>query len=121
MEFAASLPADLKLRGIETKYLLKHSLSDLLPREILRRRKMGFGVPLDVWFRKDLKEMAYDILLDNRCIERGYFKKEAVQKLLDEHVYEQYDHSCRIWALLFLELWHKMFIDESITSPPISI
>lgn len=80
MEFAASLPAYLKLRGIETKYLLKHSLSDLLPREILRRRKMGFGVPLDVWFRKDLKEMTYDILLDNRCIERGYFKKRSCPK-----------------------------------------
>ncbi len=121
MEFAASLPSDLKLRGMETKYLLKHTLSEILPKEILQRRKMGFGVPLDVWFRKDLKEMAYDILLDKKCTERGYFKRETIQSLLDEHVSEQYDHSYRIWALLFLELWHKMFIDESITSPPISI
>jgi asparagine synthase (glutamine-hydrolysing) len=121
MEFAASLPSDLKLRGMETKYLLKHTLSEILPKEILQRRKMGFGVPLDVWFRNDLKEMAYDILLDKQCTERGYFKRETIQSLLDEHVSEQYDHSYRIWALLFLELWHKMFIDENITSPPISI
>ena len=117
MEFAASLPADLKLRGIETKYLLKHTLSDIVPKEILHRKKMGFGVPIDVWFRNDLKEMAYDLLLDKRCVERGYFKKESVQRLLDEHVSEQYDHSYRIWALLFMELWHKMFIDESIKPP----
>jgi asparagine synthase (glutamine-hydrolysing) len=120
MEFAASLPADLKLRGMETKYLLKHTLSDILPKEILHRKKMGFGVPIDVWFRNDLKEMAYDLLLDKKCTERGYFKKEVVKKLLDEHVSEQYDHSYRIWALLFMELWHKMFIDESI-KPPTSI
>jgi asparagine synthase (glutamine-hydrolysing) len=117
MEFAASLPADLKLRGMETKYLLKHTLSDIVPKEILHRKKMGFGVPIDVWFRNDLKEMAYDLLLGKRCVERGYFKKESVQRLLDEHVSEQYDHSYRIWALLFMELWHKMFIDESIKPP----
>ena len=117
MEFAASLPADLKLRGIETKYLLKHTLSDSVPKEILHRRKMGFGVPLDVWFRKDLKEMAYDLLLDKKCIDRGYFQKGAVQRLLDEHVSEQYDHSYRIWALLFLELWHTMFIDGELQPP----
>jgi len=114
MEFAASLPSDLKLRGIETKYLLKNTLIGVLPNEILYRKKMGFGVPIDVWFRKDLKEMTYDILLDRRCTERGYFKREAIQRLLDEHVSGSYDHSYRIWALLFMELWHRMFIDGSI-------
>ena len=117
MEFAAALPSDLKLRGIETKYLLKHTLSGIVPKEILRRRKMGFGVPIDVWFRKDLKEMAYDVLLEKKCTERGYFKREALQRLLDEHISEHYDHSYRIWALLFLELWHRMFIDESMRIP----
>ena len=117
MEFASSLPSNLKLRGIETKYLLKHTLSEFLPKDILRRKKMGFGVPLDIWFRNDLKEMAYDILLDKRCIERGYFESESIQKMLDEHVSEKYDHCYRIWALLFLELWHRMFIDGSIKPP----
>jgi asparagine synthase (glutamine-hydrolysing) len=56
--------------------------------------------------------MAYDVLLDQKSIERGYFKRESVQKLLDEHVAERYDHSYRIWALLFLELWHRMFVDD---------
>jgi asparagine synthase (glutamine-hydrolysing) len=117
MEFAASLPSNLKLRGLETKYLLKHNISKYLPQEILQRKKMGFGVPLDVWFRKELKEMAYDVLLDKKCTERGYFEREAIQRMLDEHVSEKYDHSYRIWALLFLELWHKMFIDGTIEKP----
>jgi len=117
MEFAASLPSNLKLRGIETKYLLKNVLSDYLPREIVKRKKMGFGVPLDIWFRNDLKEMAYDVLLSKKCVERGYFKRETVQRLLDEHVSEQYDHCYRIWSLLFLEVWHTMFIDKTITPP----
>jgi asparagine synthase (glutamine-hydrolysing) len=112
MEFAASLPADLKLRGIESKFLLKRTLCGIIPGAVVQRKKMGFGVPLDVWFRGDLKEMAYDVLLDHKSIERGYFKKESVQKLLDEHAAERYDHSYRIWALLFLELWHRMFVDE---------
>lgn len=113
MEYAASLPPDLKLRGMETKYLLKRTLQGLLPREILRRKKMGFGVPLDIWFRRELKEMAYDTLLSKRCRERGYFRREVVQELLDEHALGKMDHSYRIWALLFLELWHTMFIDSS--------
>ena len=111
MEFAASLPDDLKLRGIESKYLLKHTLCGMIPRPIVQRKKMGFGVPLDMWFRNDLKEMAYDVLLAKKCTERGYFKPESLQKLLDEHVSERYDHSYRIWALLFLEMWHRMFVD----------
>ena len=111
MEFAASLPDDLKLRGIESKYLLKHTLCNMIPRPIVQRKKMGFGVPLDMWFRNDLKEMAYDVLLAKKCTERGYFKPESLQKLLDEHASERYDHSYRIWALLFLEMWHRMFVD----------
>jgi asparagine synthase (glutamine-hydrolysing) len=118
MEFAALLPPNLKLRGMETKFLLKDTLSDIVPQEILQRKKMGFGVPLDVWFRNDLKEMAYDVLLDQKSIERGYFRKEYVLQMLDDHVSKRYDHSYRIWALLFLELWHRMFIDGTV-SPPI--
>ena len=61
--------------------------------------------------------MAYDVLLSKRCVERGYFKRETIQSMLDEHISEQYDHCYRIWSLLFLEVWHNMFIDRSITPP----
>jgi asparagine synthase (glutamine-hydrolysing) len=114
VEFAASLPPWLKLKKLKGKYLLKKAFSGLLPKEILKRKKMGFGVPLDYWFRGELKEFMYDILLGKRFIERGYFKKEKIKKLLNEHVKGQADHSYRIWALLVLELWHQMFVDKTL-------
>ena len=75
--------------------------------------------PLYRALRNDLKEMTYDVLLDQKSIERGYFRKEYVLRMLDEHVSKQYDHSYRIWALLFLELWHRMFVDGTL-SPPVN-
>jgi asparagine synthase (glutamine-hydrolysing) len=113
MEFAASLPVEYKLRGIKTKYILKKAFQNFLPDEILNRKKMGFGVPLQSWFCHELKSPAYEILLAKRSIERGYFKRDSVQKLIDDHVALRADNSYRIWALLFLELWHRMFIDRS--------
>ena len=67
--------------------------------------------PLDRWFRTDLKEMACDTLLSSSALQRGYFMKKSVERLLREHIDGKADHSYRIWALLFLELWHRMFID----------
>jgi asparagine synthase (glutamine-hydrolysing) len=113
MEFAARLPADLKLRGSQGKFLLKKAFEPMLPPEILYRKKMGFGVPINRWLRTDLKQPAYDILLDSRTIGRGYFKREAVRRMFDEHIALQADHSYRLWALLWLELWHRMFVDKS--------
>jgi asparagine synthase (glutamine-hydrolysing) len=113
MEFAASLPPELKLKGLQTKYLLKRAFSPLLPREILNRKKMGFGVPIDRWLRNELKDLTYDIMLENRTIQRGLFRREAVQLLIDEHMAKYADHSYRIWTLLFLELWYRMFIDKT--------
>ncbi len=113
MEFAARLPAHLKLRSGQGKFLLKKAFEPMLPREVLYRKKMGFGVPISRWLRSDLKQPAYDILLDSRTIGRGYFKREAVQQLLDDHVSMRADHSYRLWALLWLELWHRMFVDKS--------
>ena len=113
MEFAASLPPELKLKGLQSKYLLKKAFSSLLPREILNRKKMGFGVPIDRWLRNELKDFTYDIMLENRTIQRGLFRREAVQLLIDEHMAKHADHSYRIWTLLFLELWYRMFIDKT--------
>lgn len=112
MEFTASLPSALKLKGKVQKYLFKKALKGLLPDEILHRPKKGFGVPLDHWFRHDLREMAYDVLLDRRSLERGYFKREAVERLLDEHCQGRRAWHYLLWNLLMLELWHRMFIEE---------
>ncbi|MDI6794125.1 MAG: asparagine synthase (glutamine-hydrolyzing) [bacterium] len=111
VEFAASLPPNLKLKGKTTKYILKKALKKYLPRDILYRDKMGFGVPIGRWFRNELKDYAAEVLLDDRAKSRGYFDPNAVRKILDEHTSGQIDHGYRIWSLLNLELWHRMFID----------
>jgi asparagine synthase (glutamine-hydrolysing) len=111
MEFCATLPPSMKLNGRDKKYILKHAMKSILPAEILNRPKMGFGVPLDRWFRQDLREMAYDLLLSSRAIQRGYFHRHVVETLLDEHVSGIKNGHYRLWNLLMLELWHRTYID----------
>ena len=115
MEFAARCPVDLKMRHSDGKYLVKKAMEPYLPRDVIRREKMGFGMPVAEWFREDLREMAYDVLLSSRALSRGYFRKEGVKGLLDEHVAGGQDHAYRLWALLFLELWFRRFIDGDAT------
>ncbi|QDU94282.1 asparagine synthase (glutamine-hydrolyzing) [Lignipirellula cremea] len=105
VEFAASLPIGLKYQRGRGKLLLRQAFGDLLPENIWQRKKMGFGVPLDHWFRHELKEMAYDTLLDEQTRQRGIFRPESVSNLLEEHQSGRFDHSLRLWSLLLLELW----------------
>jgi asparagine synthase (glutamine-hydrolysing) len=111
MEFAASIPSGLKLRGGSRKYIFKRAVRGLLPDAVIDRPKMGFGVPIDRWFRRELREMAYDTLLARRCRDRGLFEVEAVRRLLDEHMTGRAEWHPHLWALLFLELWFQRFID----------
>jgi asparagine synthase (glutamine-hydrolysing) len=112
MEFVANIPSRLKLKGTTTKFILKKAFEDLLPEPIRKRKKMGFGVPVSRWFRNELKGYIYDVLLDSRSLKRGYFTREGIQRLLDEHSRMRYDHSAKIWALLFLEIWFRIFMDR---------
>lgn len=112
MEFAARLPEQMKLRNWTSKYILKRMGRRFLPKEIFVRPKMGFGVPIGRWFRKELKSVLREILLDPKSLRRGYFKKETLTLLLEEHLQGKRDHSFKLWALLNLELWHGMFIDK---------
>jgi len=112
MELVGEIPVHLKLRGTESKFILKKAFKDLLPEAIFKRKKMGFGVPLSKWFRNELKEYVYEVLLDHKTLNRGYFRREGIERLLDDHISLRYDHSIRIWALLFLEIWFRVFIDR---------
>jgi asparagine synthase (glutamine-hydrolysing) len=120
MEWAAGIPASQKMANGETKAILKSALEPYLPHEVLYRPKMGFGVPVDRWLRKELKAFAHDILLGPRARQRGLMKPEYVQMLLDEHCGEVRLHHTRLWALLMLELWFQMWIDpaEMPMEPP---
>jgi asparagine synthase (glutamine-hydrolysing) len=118
MEFVASLPAHFKLAGRNKKYLLKAAMHGVLPDVILDRPKMGFSAPIAHWFRDELREMAYDVLLSPTTLQRGYFRKQAMAQLLDEHCAGRQDHAETLWQLLVLELWHRTFIDAGGTVWP---
>lgn len=110
VELAARMPVRRKFRRGRGKLILRRAFADLLPRAILRRGKMGFGVPLDHWFRNELKDHAGEVLLDRSTLARGYFRPDAVKRLWDEHQARRFDHSYRLWALLILELWQREWI-----------
>ncbi len=111
MEFAATIPFDLKVRGRTKKYILKRALAGLLPRQILHRPKMGFGVPIDHWLRHELRDMAYDTLLSRQALGRGYFHPDVVRHMLDEHTQGKAAWHYLLWTLLMLELWHGIYMD----------
>jgi asparagine synthase (glutamine-hydrolysing) len=109
VEMAIGMPRRLKLRGRHAKWILRRAFGDLLPPEVFRRKKMGFGVPLDHWFRHELNDFAHQVLLDPSTVRRGYFRRETVARLLDEHTRGVFDHSYRLWSLLVLELWQRQW------------
>jgi asparagine synthase (glutamine-hydrolysing) len=112
MELAASLPSTMKRRDGQSKYIFKRALRRLLPDDILDRPKQGFAVPLEHWFRNELRDLAYEALLGPRAVARGYFRPAAVRRILDEHVSGVRKWNEQLWNLLMLELWHRTFIDE---------
>ena len=103
LEWAATLPVELRLRGREGKYLLKKAMEDRLPHDILYRQKMGFSVPLAGWFRGPLREITRQKLLENALKDVGLFDLRFIRRLLDEHSSGISDHSAAIWALLMFE------------------
>ena len=111
VEFVFDLPVKLKLCGWKNKYILKKAMGKELPRSVLGRRKMGFPVPIKEWLRSDGVEQAEELLLGGRAVARGLFNKEYVVKMLNEHKNGLRDHSERLWLLLSLETWHRVFID----------
>lgn len=114
VEFVARLPHRFKISGLTLKAIFKKALKGLLPKNILGRPKMGFGVPLDYWFRGELQDYIRDILLSQRHLERGYFRREAVEKLVENHISGRANAQYSIWNLLMLELWHRAQIDASV-------
>lgn len=111
IEFAASLPASMKMRGYQTKSLLKKVAANLVPRDVIYRRKMGFGVPIGKWFRGEMKGFVSEVLLSERSLGRGIIRPEVLRRYVGEHTNGERDHSFQLWAFLMLELWYQRFID----------
>ena len=113
-ELAARMPLELKIRRGRGKQILLETFADLLPERIQKRSKMGFGVPLDTWFRGELQSFLNEKLLNPKALGRGYFQPEAVRKLVEDHQSGRWDHSYRLWSLLCFEEWHEKFLDPPI-------
>jgi asparagine synthase (glutamine-hydrolysing) len=113
IEFVTRIPASLKMKGLETKYIFKQALRGLVPEEILHRPKQGFGVPVAEWINLQLRERIRETLTERRTRERGLFDARYVSLLLEEHERGRRDHSPALWSLLMLELWHRSFADSA--------
>ncbi|GIW89243.1 MAG: asparagine synthetase B [Isosphaeraceae bacterium] len=114
VELALAMPVErkLRLRRGRSKVILKRAFADLLPPAIRTRAKMGFGVPIDRWFRGPLRHELRAVLLDNRSVDRGLFRRAAVEKLLADHEAGRRDHAYRLWSLLVLELWFRHQVER---------
>jgi asparagine synthase (glutamine-hydrolysing) len=112
IEFAATVPPDLKYRGRESKYLLKRHLAGRVPRSVVHRPKHGFEIPLARWLRGELRDVAHDLLFAPRSLARGYFRPERVRVMWAEHQRGTRDQASGIWSLMMLELWHRTFVDQ---------
>jgi asparagine synthase (glutamine-hydrolysing) len=116
VDFMSRVPADLKIKGFKTKYLMRRAVEGMLPDRVLRRRKAGFGAPIRTWLRRDLKEMVDDLLSNDVLEARGHFDPQRVRRMISDDRDGNTDNSYRIWALLTLELWQRTFIDSVLPS-----
>ena len=106
LELAARIPSSLKLHNGTGKYIFKKALEPVLPNNILYRQKQGFAIPLDVWFKSDLKEMAYNIIVET---EDGILSKPFLRKIWNQHQKGHYDRSALLWATLMFRKWSQTF------------
>jgi asparagine synthase (glutamine-hydrolysing) len=119
VEFAARLPPRMKLRGFNTKWILREAVKEILPPDILSRPKMGFPVPFAHWMKGEWQGIARDVLLDRRARERGLTNPAAVAQLIDAHAAGEVEGGDALWSLLNLELWYRTHIDgEGVQTLP---
>jgi len=112
VEFATRIPREIQIQGLAGKRILKKAVEDLLPHSILYRPKLGFPTPWSGWLAGPRLETIREMLLEPRSLDRGYFRREAIEKLFDEHRARHRDNYDRIWRLLNLELWHRVCLED---------
>jgi asparagine synthase (glutamine-hydrolysing) len=111
IEFVTRIPSSSKLKGLETKHIFKRAVRSLVPDEILDRPKQGFGVPIQEWINRQLREQIHETLMSQKVRERGIVEPDYIALLLEEHERNRRDHSSTLWALFVLELWYRRCFD----------
>ena len=110
VDFATAVPSRLKLKGMETKYILKKAIGPSLPPAILKRPKIGFDIPLGVWMRQELRDFVRDVLAPERLRAHGYFDAGYVRRILKEHMDGSHNHRQRLWPLVIFQFWHDHYL-----------
>jgi asparagine synthase (glutamine-hydrolysing) len=114
-EFSGRVPARLKVKGLQKRYLFKKAFRNLLPAEIIEKKKHGFGIPVATWIKTDphIRELTRDTLLSSRAFERGYFRRDFIENLFRKNESEESSYyGDTLWSFLALELWHRQVVDE---------
>jgi asparagine synthase (glutamine-hydrolysing) len=110
VEWGISLPTNYKIKGFETKHIIKDIARSLVPAELIDRPKMGFGIPRAEWLRTGMKELVIDTLTDTTATQRNWFNAEEVRRVVDSHMLGE-DKDNLIWPMLILELWARNWLD----------
>ncbi len=111
VELGMSMPGEQKIRGRELKSIMKRALEPMLPKNILYRKKRGFGAPMGAWFKHELKPMMEHLLSADTIERRGLFKPSVVASMIEEHTSSQADRTDELMALINLEIWSRMYLD----------
>ena len=115
-EYVGRIPFVQKMHRLDTKLALRRAVGPRLPRSVLERSKMGFGIPLDRWLREGLADQVRDTLLAPEA-ERGYVRRDVVERMLREHQSGAYNHQNHLFSLVMMELWHRQWIDPAVLEP----
>ena len=111
VELAFQIPSSFKVKGWNTKHIFKKAVAPLLLPEVLRKRKHGFAVPTDPWFRGELREFTFEVLMDEGTRRRGYFSMPFIERLWREHIGGRHVWDTHLWLLLNFEMWHRIYMD----------
>jgi asparagine synthase (glutamine-hydrolysing) len=111
VEYAMRIPTSLKLRGTTLKYALRKLGARYLDAELVTRRKQGFGFPLAFWMRNELAGFLRAVVAESRFVSQGIFEHAYVSELVDQHLAGKRDHNFRLWVILNLEIWHRLYIE----------
>jgi asparagine synthase (glutamine-hydrolysing) len=118
VEFSAKIPFEFKVRNLTSKYILKKTFAQYLPKETLKQRKQGFTIPISTWLRGGLGDLAGRILLSGSLEKRSLFQKKRLQWMIDEHRNGKQEFGHRIWSLVVFEVWARLYLDEKVHSAP---
>jgi len=107
LEFMATIPPEFKLRGFSKKFFLKKAFEDILPKDILYKRKQGFTIPLALWFRSELKDFVQATLSKDRVERIGFLNYDALSEMLEKHFRAKENYHCQIWTFMMFVLWYE--------------